>query len=70
MDWMTWYDGLEKPSWTPSPSTIGLIWQILYPIIIVTFRLCFRAGVSGQGQLDGRLALRHQPRGEPDLHAH
>jgi tryptophan-rich sensory protein len=30
MDWMAWYDGLEKPSWTPSPSTIGLIWQILY----------------------------------------
>ncbi len=34
MEWMTWYDGLEKPTWTPSPSTIGLIWQLLYPIIV------------------------------------
>lgn len=37
MDWKTWYDGLLKPSWTPAPSTIGLVWQILYPVIIVTF---------------------------------
>jgi len=41
MDWMTWYDGLTKPSWTPAPSTIGLIWQILYPIIAVTFGFVF-----------------------------
>ncbi|WP_372719422.1 TspO/MBR family protein [Novipirellula sp.] len=39
MTWMQWYNGLEKPSWTPEPSTIGLIWQILYPIILLTF--CF-----------------------------
>lgn len=31
MDWMTWYNGLAKPSWTPSPPTIGLIRQILCP---------------------------------------
>ena len=31
-----WYDVLWKPSWAPEPSTIGLMWQILYPIIIVT----------------------------------
>ncbi len=41
MDWMTWYNGLAKPSWTPSPPTIGLIWQILYPIIVVTFGFVF-----------------------------
>jgi len=41
MDWMTWYNGLAKPIWTPSPPTIGLIWQILYPIIIVTFGFVF-----------------------------
>ena len=41
MDWMTWYNGLEKPTWTPAPSTIGLIWQILYPIILVTFGFVF-----------------------------
>lgn len=34
---MTWYNALEKPSWTPAPSTIGTIWTILYPIIMVTF---------------------------------
>jgi len=41
MDWMTWYNGLAKPSWTPAPAMIGLIWQILYPIIIVTFGFVF-----------------------------
>jgi len=41
MDWMTWYNGLTKPAWTPAPSTIGLIWQILYPVIAVTFGYVF-----------------------------
>lgn len=41
MDWLTWYNGLDKPSWTPAPATIGLIWQILYPIILVTFGFVF-----------------------------
>ena len=41
MDWKTWYDGLAKPDWTPAPATIGLIWQILYPIIFLTFGFVF-----------------------------
>ncbi len=41
MDWLTWYNGLEKPSWTPAPGTIGLIWQILYPMILVSFGFVF-----------------------------
>ena len=41
MTWMDWYDSLAKPSWTPSPATIGLIWQILYPIILVSFGFVF-----------------------------
>jgi len=41
MTWIEWYNSLEKPSWTPAPSTIGMIWQILYPIIIVTFGFVF-----------------------------
>ncbi|QDT04902.1 TspO/MBR family protein [Rubripirellula lacrimiformis] len=41
MSWRDWYDALEKPTWTPEPSTIGLIWQILYPIILVTFGYIF-----------------------------
>ena len=31
-----WYDNLNKPSWTPSPETIGTIWSVLYPIIFLT----------------------------------
>jgi tryptophan-rich sensory protein len=38
---MEWYESLWKPTWTPAPSTIGLIWQILYPLIIVTFGFMF-----------------------------
>lgn len=41
MPWLDWYNSLAKPSWTPAPATIGLIWQILYPIIIVTFGFVF-----------------------------
>ena len=37
MTWMEWYDSLAKPTWTPAPTTIGLIWQILYPIIVASF---------------------------------
>jgi len=38
---MEWYDSLAKPSWTPEPAVIGLMWQIIYPIIIVTFGFVF-----------------------------
>lgn len=41
MNWKDWYDSLQKPDWTPEPATIGLIWQILYPIIILTFGYVF-----------------------------
>src|ERR1051325_9822991 len=41
MTWIEWYDSLAKPSWTPAPATIGLIWQILYPIILVSFGFVF-----------------------------
>ena len=41
MTFMEWYNSLEKPSWTPEPSTIGFIWQIIYPIIMVTFGFVF-----------------------------
>jgi len=39
--WIEWYNSLAKPGWTPAPSTIGLIWQLLYPIIVVTFGFVF-----------------------------
>lgn len=41
MTWIEWYNNLIKPSWTPDPSTIGLIWQILYPIIFITMAFVF-----------------------------
>jgi tryptophan-rich sensory protein len=41
MDFMPWYQSLAKPAWTPDPATIGLVWQTLYPIIIVTFAFVF-----------------------------
>lgn len=55
MDWRQWYDALEKPSWTPEPATIGLIWQILYPIIFITFGIVFVQAL--RGRLPWRVAL-------------
>lgn len=55
MDWMTWYDSLWKPAWTPAPSNIGLIWQLLYPIIIVTFGFVFVQ--AGRGKVKKTVAV-------------
>jgi tryptophan-rich sensory protein len=41
MTWLDWYNSLAKPSWTPAPSTISLIWMILYPIIVISFGFVF-----------------------------
>lgn len=46
--WLDWYNALAKPSWTPAPATIGLIWQILYPIIAVTFGFVFVQALRGR----------------------
>ena len=48
MAWIDWYDSPGKPAWTPAPATIGLIWQILYPIIIVTFGFVFVQAFRGK----------------------
>lgn len=48
MDWMTWYASLAKPSWTPAPATIGLVWQILYPLIVVSFGFVFLQTIRGR----------------------
>lgn len=45
MNWLEWYDSLAKPSWTPAPATIGLIWQILYPVILASFGFVFMQAV-------------------------
>jgi len=41
MNWLDWYNSLAKPDWTPAPSTISLIWAILYPVIVVSFGFVF-----------------------------
>lgn len=48
MSWMEWYDSLVKPSWTPAPSTISLIWTILYPVILVSFGFVFVQALRGR----------------------
>lgn len=55
MEWMEWYNNLSKPSWTPSGSTISLIWQILYPIIFITFGYVFTQ--LYRGKIDWKVAL-------------
>ncbi|MDG2282299.1 MAG: tryptophan-rich sensory protein [Longimicrobiales bacterium] len=47
MEFRDWYNALRKPSWTPEPEFIGLMWQIIYPIIIVTFGFVFLQAVRG-----------------------
>ena len=48
MNWIDWYNALVKPSWTPAPSTISLIWSLLYPIIIVSFGFVFWKAFQGK----------------------
>jgi tryptophan-rich sensory protein len=55
MTWIEWYSALAKPSWTPAPATIGTIWAILYPIIVVTFG--FVVVQAFRGRLPWRVAL-------------
>ena len=46
--WLDWYMSLAKPSWTPAPRTIGLIWQVLYPVIALTFGFVFVQALRGK----------------------
>lgn len=48
MSTMEWYDALAKPSWTPDPATISLMWTILYPIIAITFGFVFVQTLRGR----------------------
>lgn len=48
MEFREWYDALRKPTWTPEPEFIGLMWQIIYPIILVTFAFVFIQAVRGK----------------------
>ncbi|MFO0897994.1 MAG: TspO/MBR family protein [Pirellulales bacterium] len=48
MPWLEWYTALAKPTWTPAPATIGLTWQVLYPIILISFGFVFVQMVRGK----------------------
>ena len=48
MPWIDWYNSLAKPSWTPTPSTISLIWMILYPTILISFGFVFVQAFRGK----------------------
>ena len=55
MSWIEWYDSLSKPSWTPAPATISLIWALLYPVIIASFGFVFVQAF--RRKVPGRVAL-------------
>ena len=48
MPWTEWYNSLAKPNWTPAPSTIGMIWQILYPVNLISFGFVFIQAFRGK----------------------
>jgi tryptophan-rich sensory protein len=45
---MEWYNALEKSGWTPDGGTIGLIWAVLYPVIVVSFGYVFVQAIRGK----------------------
>ncbi|MFG6148192.1 TspO/MBR family protein [Halobacillus sp. B23F22_1] len=43
----SWYDQLNKPSWTPTGGTIGLVWSILFAFISLSFSYAiFKKGIK------------------------
>jgi translocator protein len=48
MTWHDWYDALAKPTWTPDPSSISLIWSLLYPGILLSFGFVFLQSAWGR----------------------
>ncbi|MFA4931030.1 MAG: TspO/MBR family protein [Patescibacteria group bacterium] len=43
-----WYDNLIKPDWAPPASLFGLVWTILYIIILVSFTYAVWLYFSGK----------------------
>ena len=48
MSWIEWYNTLEKPAWTPAPSTIGQIWGILYPVLFLSMAFVLIQAIRGK----------------------
>ncbi len=45
-DAQDWYDGLDKPFFTPPDATFGIVWTILYVMIGISGWLAWRAAAS------------------------
>lgn len=41
MNTYDWYSQLIKPEWAPEPSIFGIVWPILYAIIVASFGTVF-----------------------------
>ena len=50
----SWYDSLDKPSWTPPGATFGIVWTALYLMMAVAAWLVGREGLH---RADVRRAL-------------
>ncbi|PEX89824.1 TspO/MBR family protein [Bacillus cereus] len=37
----SWYNSLDKPSWTPSGMTIGVVWAVLYGLIALSVTIIY-----------------------------
>ena len=33
----SWYEKLNKPSWSPSTPVFGIVWSLLYPVIFISY---------------------------------
>ena len=55
MDTTDWYHSLKKPSWAPADNVFGIVWGLLYPIII-TVNLIILVQVIGN-KLDWKVGL-------------
>ncbi|MBN2846977.1 MAG: tryptophan-rich sensory protein [Coriobacteriia bacterium] len=45
---MSWYEELARPSWAPPAPVFGIVWSILYPIIIVAYGYVIYRVVRGE----------------------
>ena len=55
MDTTDWYHSLKKPSWAPADNVFGIVWGLLYPIII-TVNLIVLTQVASN-KLDWKVGL-------------
>lgn len=42
-----WYEQLRKPRWAPKPQLFGLVWSILYPLILGSYGFFMYRTIQG-----------------------